>query len=192
VAAASARVACTWPMAAQTGARPSGSPALTSPSACCAAVSASRKCSGPVAGTPFVRSVLPCRNADGGYGCGCCAGHDGHVGVLRSSCSLSCSSPRSSAVHGGTRTTVTCTGIRRWTFGYAEQRTLNPRVRGSSPWRRTRTDLGLYLFRAAPRWPFLGHGGSMLARELGPSRPGLVTFGAGRGSLSPDWSIPLR
>src|SRR5215472_9307590 len=26
----------------------------------------------------------------------------------------------------------------------AEQRTLNPRVRGSSPWRRTRTDLGFY------------------------------------------------
>ena len=28
-----------------------------------------------------------------------------------------------------------------------EQRTLNPRVRGSSPWRRTRYDLGLYPFR---------------------------------------------
>jgi hypothetical protein len=26
----------------------------------------------------------------------------------------------------------------------AEQRTLNPRVRGSSPWRRTRSDLGFY------------------------------------------------
>ncbi len=29
-----------------------------------------------------------------------------------------------------------------------EQRTLNPRVRGSSPWRRTRTDLGFYLSRS--------------------------------------------
>src|SRR5262249_55561709 len=30
----------------------------------------------------------------------------------------------------------------------AEQRTLNPRVRGSSPWRRTRTDLRLFRFPA--------------------------------------------
>jgi hypothetical protein len=29
----------------------------------------------------------------------------------------------------------------------AEQRTLNPRVRGSSPWRRTRDDLGFYRFQ---------------------------------------------
>src|SRR6516165_3715112 len=29
-----------------------------------------------------------------------------------------------------------------------EQRTLNPRVRGSSPWRRTRTDLGFYYSRS--------------------------------------------
>ena len=29
-----------------------------------------------------------------------------------------------------------------------EQRTLNPRVRGSSPWRRTRSDLGLYRSRS--------------------------------------------
>src|SRR5215469_13980807 len=55
-----------------------------------------------------------------------------------SSCSSSCSSPASSTVHRGPRRPVTCTGGRRWTCGYAEQRTLNPRVRGSSPWRRTR------------------------------------------------------
>src|ERR1700751_5917077 len=30
----------------------------------------------------------------------------------------------------------------------AEQRTLNPRVRGSSPWRRTRDDLGFYSSRS--------------------------------------------
>ena len=72
-----------------------------------------------------------------------------------------------------------------------EQRTLNPRVRGSSPWRRTRSDLVLYPFRAAPRWPFPGHVGSMCAREFSPSRPGLVTFGPGRGAPPSDWSIPL-
>ena len=41
-----------------------------------------------------------------------------------------------------------------------EQRTLNPRVRGSSPWRRTRDDLGLYqprVFFLCPVCPgFLG------------------------------------
>jgi hypothetical protein len=80
----------------------------------------------------------------------------------------------------------------------AEQRTLNPRVRGSSPWRRTRTDLVLYLFRAVPRWPFPGHVCSICAREFGPGRRGLVTFGRARGRssliglyLCHSWSIPL-
>ena len=39
----------------------------------------------------------------------------------------------------------------------AEQRTLNPRVRGSSPWRRTRTDLGFYksqVFSLCPVCPY--------------------------------------
>src|SRR6266851_572937 len=36
----------------------------------------------------------------------------------------------------------------------AEQRTLNPRVRGSSPWRRTRPDLVLYPGRLS--WPVPG------------------------------------
>jgi hypothetical protein len=45
-----------------------------------------------------------------------------------------------------------------------EQRTLNPRVRGSSPWRRTRTDLGLYPFPMAARSLFPAHVCSMFAR----------------------------
>ena len=49
------------------------------------------------------------------------------------SCSLRCSSPASSTVHGGTRRAVTCTGGRWWTCGNAEQRTLNPRVHVLSP-----------------------------------------------------------
>ena len=73
----------------------------------------------------------------------------------------------------------------------AEQRTLNPRVRGSSPWRRTRTGLALYPFWVAPRYPFPDHAGSMFAREFGPGRPGLVAFGSCRGSPRSDWSIPL-
>ena len=60
----------------------------------------------------------------------------------------------------------------------AEQRTLNPRVRGSSPWRRTRSGLGLYPFRAAPRWPFLGYVGSMCAREFTLVVWGLSRLGA--------------
>jgi hypothetical protein len=42
-------------------------------------------------------------------------------------CSLCCSSPASTAVHGGAYTTVTCTGGLRWTYENAGQRTLNPR-----------------------------------------------------------------
>ena len=34
-----------------------------------------------------------------------------------SSCSSSCSSPRSRTVHRGTYTALTCAGVRRWTFG---------------------------------------------------------------------------
>jgi len=56
----------------------------------------------------------------------------------------------------------------------------------------------LYLFRVAPRWPFPGDVCSMCAREFSPSRPGLVTFGPGRGRRRPiglylyrEWSIPL-
>lgn len=69
------------------------------------------------------------------------------------SCSLSCSSPASSTVHGGTRRTVTCAGGRRWMCGNAERRTLNPRVRRSSPGRCTRSDLAFLLHsQCRRRW----------------------------------------
>ena len=68
-------------------------------------------------------------------------------------CSLSCSSPASSTVHGGTRRTVTCAGGRRWMCGNAERRTLNPRVRRSSPGRCTRSDLAFLLHsQCRRRW----------------------------------------
>jgi hypothetical protein len=54
-----------------------------------------------------------------------------------------------------------------------EQRTLNPRVRGSSPWRRTRTDLGFYRPRSFFMRPFCPRGCSVVARAHGPSNPGL-------------------
>ena len=81
----------------------------------------------------------------------------------------------------------------------AEQRTLNPRVRGSSPWRRTRTDLGFYRSGSFFMCPFCPHVGSVLARESRPGRGGLVkngrdraVSGQGRPSHSLDqWSIPL-
>jgi NADPH:quinone reductase-like Zn-dependent oxidoreductase len=48
----------------------------------------------------------------------------------------------------------------------SEQRTLNPRVRGSSPWRRTRTDLG-FIAPGLFMCPFCPRAGSVLAREIG-------------------------
>ena len=50
----------------------------------------------------------------------------------------------------------------------AEQRTLNPRVRGSSPWRRTRSDLGLRSLQVFLFGPFHAHGSSTFARQSGP------------------------
>ena len=55
-----------------------------------------------------------------------------------------------------------------------EQRTLNPRVRGSSPWRRTRSDLGFCHSRSFFMCPFCPHAGSVVAENL--IRPG----GSGR------------
>ena len=46
----------------------------------------------------------------------------------------------------------------------AEQRTLNPRVRGSSPWRRTRSDLVCLPSPASSERPFGAGGCSMAAR----------------------------
>src|SRR5207248_9724550 len=56
---------------------------------------------------------------------------------------------RERAVLGGTVTAggsdaVTITALQAPLAQLAEQRTLNPRVRGSSPWRRTRPDLVFY------------------------------------------------
>jgi hypothetical protein len=64
----------------------------------------------------------------------------------------------------------------------AEQRTLNPRVRGSSPWRRTRSDLGFYQFQVIFMCPVCPGFLPMLApcllggRMLGPGW--LVQFGS--------------
>jgi hypothetical protein len=59
----------------------------------------------------------------------------------RLSCSLSCSSPASSTVHGGARRAVTCMDGRWWTCGNAEQRTLNPLGVSSGPARPPCADL---------------------------------------------------
>jgi hypothetical protein len=76
----------------------------------------------------------------------------------------------------------------------AEQRTLNPRVRGSSPWQRTRSDLGFYHPRPFFSCPFCPHVCSMFARAHGPSNPGLVKNGPsspGCGGMRPG-SAPSR
>ena len=51
---------------------------------------------------------------------------------------------------------------------------LNPRVRGSSPWRRTRTDLGFHCSKSFFMCPVCPHVCSMFARAHGPSNPRLV------------------
>jgi len=68
-----------------------------------------------------------------------------------------------------------------------EQRTLNPRVRGSSPWRRTRSDLGLYLFRVARDGRF----GVMFAPRLLVS-PDLVARAVLGGPRDPVRSVTER
>jgi hypothetical protein len=75
-----------------------------------------------------------------------------------------------------------------------EQRTLNPRVRGSSPWRRTRTDLGFCRSRSFLMCPVCPHVGSMFARGSRPGRGGLVQSGrirAGAGPAAPDMGRPM-
>src|SRR5689334_17844055 len=54
-----------------------------------------------------------------------------------------------------------------------QQRTLNPRVRGSSSWRCTRTDLGFHHSRSF-LCPVCPHDGPVLAGESGRSRTGFV------------------
>jgi hypothetical protein len=76
----------------------------------------------------------------------------------------------------------------------AEQRTLNPRVRGSSPWRRTRSDLGFHHPRSFLMCPFCPHVCSMFARVHGPSNPGVVKNGPSGPDAAPgrldQWSRP--
>src|SRR6516225_2039292 len=55
------------------------------------------------------------------------------------------------------------------TVKLAEHWTLNPRVRGSSPWRRTRSDLGFHRSRSFLMCPICPHAGSVLAREFSGS-----------------------
>src|SRR5207248_1943047 len=51
------------------------------------------------------------------------------------------------------RTTIQIDGeCAVWTRLPSQTRTLNPRVRGSSPWRRTRSDLGVLPIRKGARW----------------------------------------
>jgi hypothetical protein len=66
-----------------------------------------------------------------------------------------------------------------------QQRTLNPRVRGSSPWRRTRIDLGFYRSRLFFTCPICLHVCSMFARAHRPSNPGVVK----NGPSAPDWGL---
>jgi hypothetical protein len=86
-------------------------------------------------------------------------------------CSLSCSSPTSGAVRRSPHKRVTCASGRLRTASESGQRTLNPRVRGSSPWRRTRPELAVFTFPYPGRWPFPGHVCSTFARQSGLSRP---------------------
>jgi hypothetical protein len=58
-----------------------------------------------------------------------------------------------------------------------QRSSLNPRVRGSSPWRRTRAELVFLLYRYPGRWPFPGHVCSAFARQSGPSRVACLRAG---------------
>ena len=58
-----------------------------------------------------------------------------------------------------------------------QERTLNPRVRGSSPWRRTRSDLGFHHPRSFFACPFCPRVCSMFARAHAPCISGLVKNG---------------
>jgi hypothetical protein len=79
-----------------------------------------------------------------------------------------------------------------------EQRTLNPRVRGSSPWRRTRTDLGFHCSRSflcarfvpmlAPCW-LVSH--DRVAAGLSNLAGSGPEWGLRRLSRLGQWSTPL-
>ena len=79
--------------------------------------------------------------------------------------SFSCSSPTSGTVRRNPYRRMTCTSGRLRTASESGQRTLNPRVRGSSPWRRTRPDL-VFLPSLAPLDRPLRAGGCSMAARL--------------------------
>ena len=56
---------------------------------------------------------------------------------MRCGCSSGCSSCSSAGVHRRSPETLTCASALLWTLADSGFRPLNPRVRGSSPWRRT-------------------------------------------------------
>ncbi len=94
--------------------------------------------------------------------------------------------------HGPAHTGIESTDL------IAEQRALNPRVRGSNPWRRTRSDLALYPIRSASWRPFPGHVCSTFARQSGPS-PRAALVGPCARPFRPAWcavpaaaSAPVR
>jgi hypothetical protein len=107
----------------------------------------------------------------------------------------------SCGIRDGTPIAATITGVLLAPLAQlAEQRTLNPRVRGSSPWRRTRSDLGFCRSRSflyvrfvpmfAPRSLVRHDWGCGGACQNRPNRPHPGADGPQR-SLD-QWSIPLR
>ena len=112
-------------------------------------------------------------------------------------CSLGCrGTPRHGAALRVTRPPGLLYGLARHSMArhdaplaqLAEQQTLNLRVRGSSPWRRTRPDLGFHRPRLFFVCPFCPHVCSTFAREFGPSNLRVVNFGpsgAGSGGEAP-------
>src|SRR6202161_2830516 len=67
----------------------------------------------------------------------------------------------------------------------AEQRTLNPRVRGSSPWRRTRDDLVFHHPRSFLRARFVPVAAPWLLARAGPAASGLRAGALPLGSGTP-------
>jgi hypothetical protein len=72
----------------------------------------------------------------------------------------------------------------------AEQRTLNPRVRGSSPWRRTRSDLS-NLFQSALHWPPAWNG-SWNEWRISRYRGGMPRAGTGHIERLPSGSYRVH
>jgi hypothetical protein len=111
--------------------------------------------------------------------------HNGldHSGSAFAPCLLGCPGrPRQGQVRVGTAvarrpTQMAGPGIGRYrstSKNQTEQRTLNPRVPGSSPWRRTRTDLGFRRSRSFLMCPVCPYVGSVFAAVGRAVAAGLV------------------